>query len=439
MPFWMAGSDIDLLDPDEYFAEYDRRARERRERRTRRRPRRLRLKRTSASAGSDGSLSGSRGGRALIGAAVGLAVATAVGLIVLWPTGHLRHAQTGVAPTKAARVLSVGTALCEGTTDVSCRVMTVEVAGKHASVTLGPVAIAQRVTVGEAVRVSRASPTVAAAGVPGSGSWEFVEIDRHSSLLWLAAALLVLAVIVIRWRGVLAAVGVALSLLLITEFLVPAILDGEPALLVALVCALAVMFVTLVLTNGLGPQTLAAALGIGITLLLTGLLALLVVNYAHIDGRTDELSAYLGTVNRGISLQGIVLAGMVIGALGVLADTAVTQASAVMALRHANPELSPRQLYRAAFAVGRDHLSATIHTLVLAYVGASLPLLLIIRSSGVGVVDAINTQDIAEPIVAALVGCIGLVCAVPLTTSLSAVLVSRVPSRRLAGAHSHQH
>lgn len=106
-------------------------------------------------------------------------------------------------------------------------------------------------------------------------------------------------------------------------------------------------------------------------------------------------------------------------------------------LRHANPDLGPRELYRASLRIGRDHLSATIHTLVLAYVGAALPLLLITGYSATGLVDAVNTQDIAEPIVATLVGCVALVCAVPLTSGLAAVLVARVPSGELAHQHHH--
>ena len=142
----------------------------------------------------------------------------------------------------------------------------------------------------------------------------------------------------------------------------------------------------------------------------------------------------------GVSLTGVVLAGMVVGALGVLADTAVTQASAVMALRRANPALDARALYRAASAVGRDHLSATIHTLVLAYVGASLPLLLLLRSSGSSATDALAGQDLAEPIAATLVGCAALVAAVPVTTALAALLTARVPPAALGDAHAgHAH
>jgi YibE/F-like protein len=115
-----------------------------------------------------------------------------------------------------------------------------------------------------------------------------------------------------------------------------------------------------------------------------------------------------------------VLAGMVVGALGVLTDIAVSQASAVTALHRADPSLAPRALYRAAFAIGRDHLAATIHTLVLAYVGAALPLILVLRDAHVGVTDAINGQIVAEPVIATLVGATALIAAVPITTALAA-------------------
>jgi uncharacterized membrane protein len=247
-------------------------------------------------------------------------------------------------------------------------------------------------------------------------------------------------VLVLWWRGALALVGVGLSLIVVTKFVVPAILEGTAALPVALVGSLAVMWITLILTNGLGAQTLAAALGIGSTLLLTAGLGSLAVHFAHLNGYTGDLSLALSQQQHGINLQGVVLAGMVIGALGVLADTAVTQASAVMALRRANASLSARRLFSGAFSVGRDHLSATIHTLVLAYAGGALPLLLVLRASGVGLDDGLNTQDVAEPIVAGLIGCLGLVTAVPLTTLLASVLIVRVPADLVPSEHhGHAH
>jgi uncharacterized membrane protein len=309
--------------------------------------------------------------------------------------------------------------------------------GRTTRITLGPVGTVPRVDRGADVRVQ---PTGAPAGTPGAEAYGFADVDRHAPLLWLTVAFAVLVVILARWRGLLALVGFAASLLLVTRFLVPAILAGSSPPAVALIGSLAVMFVTLGLTYGVGPASLAAALGIGATLALTAALAYVWVGAAHLDGRSSELSVLLQQQNARLSLQGVVLAGMVIGALGVLADTGVTQASAVMALRRANPALPARAVYREAFAVGRDHLTATIHTLVLAYVGASLPLMLILSSTNVATADALNIQDVAEPIVATLVGSIGLLASVPLTTGLAALLAARLPPDSLRGGHhGHSH
>ncbi len=432
----MASSDIDLLDPDEYFADYDRRARERRERRSQKK--RRRPARRAQHAHHTEPLTSTSAGRILVGAVAVLALLTLIGLAALWP-GPARHTIHGFSHTTQATVTRSFISSCGGSSATRCRELDITVHSRHSTILLGPVSTEPSIPAGTPIRVSHLPPPRTGAATPGYQPWEFVNIDRHGPLLWLALALLAIAVAVIRMRGLLAAVGVGLSLLLLVEFLVPAILNGEPSILVALVCALAVMFITLVLTSGIGPQTLAAALGIASTLLLTCVLAVFAVHVAHIDGRTDELSTYLASVNSNISLQGIVLAGMIIGALGVLADTAVTQASAVMALRHANPNLTPRELYKSAFHVGRDHLSATIHTLVLAYAGASLPLLLITHSSGVGLTDALSTQDIAQPVAATIVGCIALVCAVPVTTGLASVLVSHVSADAFEGVHGHAH
>jgi uncharacterized membrane protein len=130
---------------------------------------------------------------------------------------------------------------------------------------------------------------------------------------------------------------------------------------------------------------------------------------------------------------------LVLGALGVLADMAVTQASAVMALRRAKPELRTRELFHAAFGVGRDHLVATTHTLVLAYVGATLPLLLALQAAGVNMTDAVNADDVAGPIVATLVGATALLISVPLTTLLASVLVAHIPEQALPDAQDAHH
>jgi uncharacterized membrane protein len=417
------------LEPDEMYAQFEARARARRAgRRPRRREHRV----------GPGILQ-SRAGRVLAIAAGALAVVTIVGLVALWPSGdHAgRHtdSQAFGGPTQGAHVVSAALVRCPGPTPQQCRQIAIRTDdGRTAKLTLGPAAATPAIESGAAIRVRRNPP--AAQAEP----YSFVDRDRRGSLLWLGLALGLAAVVVLWWRGALALVGVGLSLLVIGKFIVPAILEGGAALPVAVIGSLAVMWITLILTNGLGAQTLAAALGIGSTLLLTAGLASLSVHFAHLNGYTGDLSLALSQQQRGINLQGVVIAGMVIGALGVLADTAVTQASAVMALRHANPALSARRLFSGAFSVGRDHLSATIHTLVLAYAGGALPLLLVLRSSGVGLDDSLNTQDVAEPIVAGLIGCLGLVAAVPLTTLLASVLIARVPAELVpSDHHAHAH
>lgn len=385
------------------------------------------------------TLAGTPAGRLLIGCVTAVALATVAGLVALWPASEPARTSTALGgPTVAAEVVSTAVVPCEGPAGQSCRRLTVAVDGGRARVTLGPVEATPAIPGGAAIRVHHTALPRGTPRPPGFEEWSFAGWDRRGSLLWLGVALAAVALVVIRLRGLLAAVGVGVSLTIVLAFVVPAILQGRPPLLVALVGATAVMFVTVLLTNGLGAQTLAAAAGITVTLGLTALAGLVAVRAVHLDGQGTEVAAYLSQEHRGLSLQGIVLAGMVIGALGVLADTAVTQASAVMALRRADPGLGARALYREGFVVGRDHLSATIHTLVLAYAGATLPLLLAVRGSGVTATDALNLHDLAEPVTATVVGCLGLIAAVPLTTGLAALLVSRVPPRALP-AHHHPH
>jgi uncharacterized membrane protein len=421
---------------DESFDDFERRARARRERR-------------DPGGNRSRSLYATRAGRVLAASVAALLLLTVIGLFVLWPPHHKARGASEAfgGPTLGAKVVRDGLVTCPGPARQRCRRIEVKLSsgpdeGKTFPITLGPIGTAPDIGTGTSVRVSRVPEVRGAPNAQSTAAerYSFVDVDRRAPMMWLVVAFAVLVIALARWRGVLALAGVGISLLLVTKFIVPAILHGSSPALVSLVGALAVMFVTLVMTSGLGAQTYAAALGIGSSLGVATLLGLLVVHQAHLNGYSSDLSIFLNQGGVNLSLQGIVLAGMVVGALGVLSDMAVSQASAVMALRRANPSQSMRQLYRGAFTVGRDHLSATIHTLVLAYTGAALPLLLVLQSSNVGLGDALNTQDVAEPIVATLVGGIGLIAAVPVTTGLAAMLAARLPAAALPeDAHGHRH
>ena len=376
-------------------------------------------------------------GRLLVIAVAAIAALTLAGLLALWPHGWAPPGET-TGRTVPGEVTRVTDGPCGGGTESACRTIEVAVEGRQTTLWFPNLRNAPAVGVGDSVRLMRGGDPDVQPGSDRSVPYHFAEVDRRSSLLWLALLLAAVAAVALRWRGVLAIAGVVLSVGVVLGFVVPAILAGRPALLVALVASLAVTFVTIILTNGLGIQSLAGLLGVSGTLAFTCGLAWLAVRFADLDGTTELDMLAIKAGSDVLSLQGIILAGMIIGALGVLADTAVTQASAVMALRRANPRYGPKQLYREGFTIGRDHLSATIHTLVLAYTGAILPLLLVLRLGHVDGVDAINGQSIAEPIVATIVGCLALIAAIPVTTGLAALLLSRVPAGALPERH-HQH
>jgi uncharacterized membrane protein len=197
--------------------------------------------------------------------------------------------------------------------------------------------------------------------------------------------------------------------------------------------------VTLVVTHGFGPKMLAATLGTSAALLLTLGLASLFIGAAHLTGLSSDEAIFLRASVGEISISGLLLAGMVIGALGVLDDLTVTQASTVLALRRANPGLGFRRLFESAVAVGHDHIAATVNTLVLAYAGAALPVLLIFSLGDTSFGDAVNSEVVATEIVATLVGSIGLIAAVPLTTALAALLAVRLMPGGIADDHAHAH
>jgi uncharacterized membrane protein len=235
-----------------------------------------------------------------------------------------------------------------------------------------------------------------------------------------------------------ALLGLVASLVVVVEFVIPAILHGQRPVLVAVVGAFAVMLLTMPLAYGLGAKMIAALLGTALSLLVAAGLADAVAGIAHLSGAASEETLYLATTHV-VSLRGLLVAGMVIGALGVLVDLTVSQASTVVALRRTNPSLGFARLFREAIDVGHDHISATVNTLVFAYAGASLPVLLIFTIGRTSFTDAINGEAVAAEAIAALVGSIGLILSMPLTTALAALLVERMTDDELSAAPVHVH
>ncbi len=373
-----------------------------------------------------------------------LALATTIGLVALWPGKLDTKLGEGIAKkTEQAQVERIEAFRCSGFQTNTCRKVTVRLQsgprkGTEGLFSLGTSGIDPEVSVGDRVRVVRAEMPPGAE-LPPEQEYSLTDFERRGPMLVLALLFAVLVVVLGRLRGALSLVGLALSLVVVLAFVVPAILSGEKPLLVAVVGSMAIMLVTVPLAHGLGPKGLAAVLGTAAALALTVALAAVFTELTNLTGLSSEEANLVGANATGVSLEGLLLAGMVIGALGVLDDVTVSQASTVLALRSANPGLRAGELFGRGLRVGRDHVSATVNTLVLAYVGASLPLLLIFSSSELGLVETANLEVIAKEIVATLVGSVGLMAAVPITTALAAVLAARLPPERLENAAAHVH
>ena len=393
-----------------------------------------------------GLRAGSRVVRIFAAAALGIAIVAVVGLVVLWPSGEVgaRLTEGLNADTERAEVTGIAKFACPGLPDTECSRVRVVLEsgpdeGQEATIRLGGSPLDPELSVGDQLRVAKAVYPPGAAP-PGPPQYSLVDFERRAPMLWLAIAFVAIVIAFGRLRGALALAGLVLSLVVVLVFIVPAILRGESPFAVALIGSLAVMIATLPLAHGLGPKSLAAISGTSVSLVLVALLALLFTNLTHLTGLSSEEAALLNVNGAQISLEGLLIAGMLIGALGVLDDVTVSQASTVLALRAANPGLRFGELYRRAISVGRDHVSATVNTLVLAYVGSALPVLLIFGSGEVGALDAVNLEVIAKEVVATLVGSIGLIAAVPITTAFAALLAEDLPAEALSpGELGHVH
>lgn len=272
--------------------------------------------------------------------------------------------------------------------------------------------------------------------IPTGQPYSIIDHQRGTEL-WLLFAAFALAVIAFgRWRGVRALAGLAVTFGVLLLFVIPAILAGEPPLLVAIVGSAAIMLVVLYLTHGLATSTSMAVLGTLASLVLTGVLSAVAVGGLHLTGASDEQTTYLSSMHQ-LNLQGLLLAGILIGSLGVLDDVTITQAVTVTELSRANPSYGFRQLYRAATRVGRSHIASVINTIILAYAGASLPLLIIIAADSQPLSQVLTAPIIAQELVRSAVGTIGLIAAVPITTALAAYSVHRRSSRLSAPAARH--
>jgi uncharacterized membrane protein len=254
----------------------------------------------------------------------------------------------------------------------------------------------------------------------------FVVTDyvRAGPLLWLTLLFVAATLLLSGWQGVRSLVGMAISLIVIVGFIVPQILAGRSPVAIAILGSVAMMGISLYLVYGWRGKTHVAVAGLLLSLILTGLLAIWFVNWMRLSGFGAEEAGFLQIAGVQLDTQGLLLAGIIIGTLGALDDIAVGQSSAIFELSKANRQLGWRDLLKHGMVIGRDHIAAMVNTLLLAYVGAALPLVLMFMVFTESLGITLNREIIAEEIVRTLVGSLGLLAGVPLT-SLIAALVAR--------------
>ncbi|GAC1398721.1 MAG: YibE/F family protein [Mycobacterium sp.] len=381
--------------------------------------------------------------RIVVGALVAIGIAVLIGGVWLWPSQQkadiplpFQNASGGGVTTEAGHVLSSKSTPCGSPSNGA--VLTAEPAPAPAgggqcvqnliAIDSGPNKGANtmlefsggpgqpNLVVSDHIRISRQ--------VDGAGatSYAFYDYERTWPLIVLAAIFAVVIVAVAGWRGLRAITGIVVAFIVLVVFLLPALRSGASAIPVALVASAAILYAVIYLAHGVSLRTSAALLGTLTALLLAALLSSGAIELAHLTGlsedQNNEVAAYLGSV----SIKGLLLAGFIIGSLGVLNDVTVTQASTVFEL--AETGATRRVIFTGAMRVGRDHIASTVYTLVLAYAGSALPLLLLFSVANRSFGDVLTSESVAVEIARSAVGGIALALSVPLTTAIAAVLAT---------------
>jgi uncharacterized membrane protein len=387
-----------------------------------------------------------------------IAVLTVIAMLVMWPSGS-KEGITFASPYAAAPGVTFDTGKIQAVTVESCTPGTQapganqssgaqpqgsqctfastqpDSGGSPVKVVINPdVAKSHGVKAGDSIRYLNLSGVQGAAVGNGSPSYVFLDFVRTVPIALLAILYAVVVIAVARWRGFRALLGLAGAYVVLVSFMLPGLVEGKPPLLVALVGSTAIMMGVLYFAHGFSARTSTALLGTIFGLSITALLAAWATDAANLTGVGSHDAAALVNMSDKISISGIILCGLIISGLGVLNDVTITQSSAVWELYELAPETSARTLFTSAMRIGRDHIASTVYTIAFAYAGAALPILIIVMLYDRPLVDALTSAELSEEVIRTLVGSIGLVLAIPVTTLIAVLVVKATGARRPAAA-----
>lgn len=258
----------------------------------------------------------------------------------------------------------------------------------------------------------------------GTTLYSFDDYSRGLPLTFMIVLFTIVIIAVARWRGLRALLGLVVAFGVVVLFLLPALLDGKPAIPVAMVAGALILYTVLYLAHGVTLRTSAALLGTLSAMVVAAALSYLSIEITNLTGLSEEQNSNVATYLGHVSITGLLLAGFIIGSLGVLNDVTITQASAAFELAALDKSASRRKVFGAAMRVGRDHIASTVYTLVFAYAGGALPALLLFSVAGRSMTDVLTGDAVAVELIRSAVGGIALTLAVPLTTAI-AVLLAR--------------
>lgn len=278
--------------------------------------------------------------------------------------------------------------------------------------------------------------------VNGDEFYILKDVNRQTELLMLVALFIFLLVWFAGRQGIRALASLSLSIGAILFLLIPALLAGYDPVLASLAIAGVILALALFGTHGINPRSLTAFGGTFAAVLATSIIAWIFVGAMRLTGFGSDASVYLNFATNGtLDFAGLLLGSIIIGILGILDDVSITQASVVQELKGSNAAFTVRELYRRAIRVGRDHVGSLVNTLALAYVGAALPLVLLFATSDAPLAFTLNQEVIAAELARIIVGSIGIILAVPLTTLAAAWWFGThgVRERDMSSAHGHHH
>lgn len=402
---------------------------------------------------------GATAARVVVGLLVAIGIVVVVATIALWPERQqvdiplpMQNADGSAVVTEAGTVIRQDLGACgspsigrvfEGDPeppamqvyDCQRSVIAIESgpdAGKNTLLEIAPGPGQPDLAAGDDIRLVRQLAP------DGSTLYGFDDYARGFPLTVIALAFVVVIVAIARWRGLRALLGLGFAFAVLVVFLLPALLDGKPAIPVAMVAGSLILYAVLYLAHGVNLRTSSALLGTLTSMVIAAVLSWLVIDATTLTGLSEEQNTNVATYLEHVSITGLLLAGFIIGSLGVLNDVTITQASAAFELAELDKGASRGEIFAAAMRVGRDHIASTVYTLVLAYAGGALPLLLLFSVAGRPIRDVLVGDAVAIEIARSAVGGICLALSVPLTTGI-AVLLARpfgtpkpaVPARRV--------